>query len=50
MSKNNLMKTIKIPTDLHKRLKIISAMTGDTLEDLVKEILDSGLKSYEDGK
>ena len=47
---NNRMIHIRLPEDLHKRLRIRAAETDQTIQDWVVEALDSELNKQEKEK
>jgi hypothetical protein len=44
---NKLTKVVKLHLTIHSRLKIISAVEGIKMQELVNEALDEFLKQYE---
>ena len=48
--KNNRMIHIRLPEDLHKRLRIRAAETDQTIQDWVVEALDAELNRQEKEK
>ena len=47
---NNRMIHVRLPEDLHKRLRIRAAETDQTIQDWVVEALDTELKRQEEEK
>jgi len=43
------MKSIGIPEEIHKRIKIVSAMTGKTIKKLIEESAVYLEKKYSEG-
>lgn len=37
---------VVIPADLHKRLKVMSAVTGNSMKDIVTNVLTATIKPY----
>ena len=44
------MKTLKIEERLHLKLKVLAVQLGVSLQDLIEELLEKGLKSKTQGK
>lgn len=47
MSRNDITKlAVRVPADLHRRIKILSVETGISLQDLVRQALEDYLQKH----
>jgi predicted HicB family RNase H-like nuclease len=47
MKKDVRMIVVKINADVHKKIKILAAQKGTTMNNFVNDLLSENLKSYE---
>jgi predicted HicB family RNase H-like nuclease len=47
LSRNDITKlAVRVPADLHRRIKILSVETGISLQDLVRQALEDYLQKH----